>query len=112
MARGAILERVDYEVPRIIENIRDHNTDYKKKRSISLTLTFVTDPSRENIGISCDVKPPKLAPTNPVTTNLYITTDEMGEIAVVELTPQIPGQMDLSGGVQEEPARLRLVGGK
>ena len=30
MAKGAILERVDYEVPRIIENILDPNTDFKK----------------------------------------------------------------------------------
>ena len=75
-------------------------------------MNFTTDFSRENISLECDVKPPKLAPTNPLTTNLYITTGEMGEMAVVELTPQIPGQMDLSGGVQEEPARLRIIGGK
>jgi len=112
MARGAILERVDYEIPRIIENIRDPNTDSSKKRSITLTLTFKTDFSRENISLECDVKPPKLAPTNPVATNLYITTDEMGGVAVVELSPQIQGQLDLSGGVQEEPAKLRLIGGK
>ena len=40
MARGAILERVDYEAARVAENIEDPNTDIKAKRKIQITLTF------------------------------------------------------------------------
>lgn len=36
MARGAIQERVDYEVAKVIDNILDVNTDAKTKRKITL----------------------------------------------------------------------------
>jgi len=43
MARGAILERVDYEMARIIENIMDANTSATAKRKLVLTLEFKPD---------------------------------------------------------------------
>lgn len=38
MANGAIQERVDYEVSKVIDNILDVNTETKKKRKIVLTI--------------------------------------------------------------------------
>lgn len=46
MARGAILERVDYEMAKILDNILDANTKATAKRKMTLTLTFAPDDER------------------------------------------------------------------
>lgn len=104
MAGGAIMERVDYEMPLIVANISDPNTPTKTKRKLTVTLEFSVDESRQNVQVKAHSKS-TLAPTEPVTTFLYITGD--GE--VVEMAPQIPGQFSIEGAEQETPAMLRLI---
>ncbi len=108
MARGAIEERTDYEVSRVIDNIMDLNTDPKAKRKISLTLTFAPDATRSIIQLFVDVKS-TLCPTGTVSTALCITSDNDGEMVIAEMTPQIPGQISITGEVQEPPKILKLV---
>ena len=110
MAHGAIAERADYEMARILENILDPNTAATKKRVLTITLEITPDFERQNLRMSCIAKS-KLEPTSPVNTALYVTHDEKGDMAVVELTPQMPGQVDFSGGEQAAPAYLKLIGG-
>ena len=107
MANGAIKERVDVEMPRIIKNIMDVNTNATKPRKMMLTLTFTPDEQRQVIATKCEIKS-TLQPTNPVTTSLYIG-EFAGEVQAVEMKPQVPGQMDMYGNEEEQPARLRLV---
>lgn len=107
MANGAIKERVDLEMPKIIKNIMDVNTSAIKPRKMVLTLTFTPDEQRQVIAARCEVKS-TLLPTNPVTTSLYIG-EFAGEIQAVEMKPQVPGQLDMYGGEEEQPAQLRLV---
>lgn len=47
MARGAIQERSDYEMSRIMENILDPNTKATEKRKLTLTLEFKPDDTRQ-----------------------------------------------------------------
>lgn len=108
MARGAIAERVDYEMNRVIDNILDPNTKATGKRKIVLTIEFQPDDTREVIPVSVTAKS-TLVPTNPVTTSLCIVNDRSGEVCVAEMVPQVPGQMDLGGEVQESPKILKLV---
>lgn len=42
MARGAIKERADYEMTRVVENILDPNTSATAARKITITLTAIT----------------------------------------------------------------------
>ena len=56
MCRGAFQERVDYEMPRLIENILDPNTSAKAKRKVTITLELCPDDSRQNIVVNCAVK--------------------------------------------------------
>ena len=110
MAHGAIKERVDYEVPKIIQNILDPNTKAAKKRSLTLTLEFLPDESRSQIQVTVSPKPPKLEPTKSITTNLYVTGDtSTGETKIVEMVPEVPGQTGFDGAEQEPPATLRLI---
>lgn len=108
MAKGAFEERVDYEMERVIDNILDRSTKATAKRKITLTIEFVQDDDRQMIGVSVTAKSTLVA-TNPVTTSLCITNDGNGEMVVAEMVPQIPGQMDLQGAVQESPKILKLA---
>lgn len=50
-----------------------------------------------------------LVPTDPVTTSLFITTQPgTGEMVVAEMVPQVPGQMAMDGGEQEQPKILNF----
>lgn len=109
MAKGAIIERVDYEAAKVFENIEDPNTDYKAKRKIQVTLVFqADDDSREGVKMSTEVKS-TLAPTVPISTNLYMVRDENDAPMIVEAIRQTPGQLDIDGAEAEEPKILQLA---
>jgi len=111
MRGGAFLERADYEMAKIMNNIMDPNTKATAKRTLTLTFNLTPDDDRANIGIDCVVKS-KLASTNPVTTSLFITGRERtGEVRAVENVPQIPGQTGMDGSEQESAPMLKLVYG-
>lgn len=106
---GAIEERVDYEVNKVIDNILDPNTKATAKRKITLTLVLTPDEDRRIISLQAVAKA-TLIPTNPVSSALCVTADKNGQMTIVEMTPQIPGQRDIYGGEQSSPPILKLVG--
>lgn len=108
MAKGAIQERVDYEVSRVIDNILDVNTDPTAKRKVTLTVELKPDEERQVVKITATAKS-TLAPTVPVGTSLVITADGNGEMVLAEIVPQVPGQMSMDGGEQEAPKILKLA---
>ena len=109
MARGAIQERVDYEVSRVVDNILDLNTEATAKRKITMTIEFKPDENRQYIKISASAKS-ALAPVLPVGTTLGIAANpETGEMVLVESTPQVPGQVGMDGSVQEAPKLLKVA---
>ena len=109
MARGAFQERVDLEMAKVIDNILDPNTKPTQKRKVTMTIEFAPDDERSNIGVSVSVKY-ALAPTVPARTTLWVAGDNStGECQVVEMVPQVPGQMSMDGGEQEAPASLKII---
>ena len=88
--------------------ILDPNTRADKKRSITVTIELLPDSERQNLRISTTVKS-KLEPTNPISTALYITGNENGEPTIVEMVPQIPGQIAMDGSEQSEPILLKIL---
>lgn len=108
MAKGAIQERVDYEVTKVIDNILDANTDAKAKRKITLTIEMKPDENRQFISLSASAKS-TLAPVVPIGTTLGIAADTNGEMVIVETVPQIPGQLNLDGQEQAAPKLLKLA---
>lgn len=108
MAMGAIEERVDYEMERVISNIIDRNTKATGKRKVVVTLELVPDDDRKVVQVSASAKS-TLAPTNPISTSLYMGTDPTtGELVVQEMTAQIPGQLAITGDVQPQAKILKL----
>ena len=108
MAKGAIQERVDYEVSRVVDNLLDMNTEAKAKRKIVLTIVMVPDEDRQVVKVEASAKS-TLAPVTPVGTSLVITADGNGEMMLAEIVPQVPGQINMSGDVQEAPKILKLA---
>lgn len=104
MARGAIMERADYEMSRLLSNILDANTSATAKRKLVITLELKPDDGRQTITVNCSAKS-TLAPTNPVVTSLYVADEDN----VVEMVPQIPGQACMDGNVQEAPPSLKII---
>ena len=109
MARGAIKERIDYEMGKAMDNILDANTNPTAKRKITLTIVMTPDADRTNIAVDVTAKS-TLPPTNPVRTSLYIAgSGSTGEVQAVELVPEIPGQMSMDGEEQEAPQILNII---
>lgn len=108
MARGAIQERADYEITKILENILDPNTSATAARKLTITLTITLtlkpDDDRQNIAVGVVAKS-ALAPTNPVVTSLYVADQD----TIVEMVPQIPGQIGIGGGEEESAPMLKLI---
>ncbi|MDY3781378.1 MAG: hypothetical protein SOZ90_04270 [Candidatus Faecousia sp.] len=102
MARGAIQERVDYEISRIVDNILDVNTEAGAKRKLVLTIEMKPDENRQYIKIAASAVS-KLAPAVPVGTTLGIAAVGNGEMVLVESVPQVPGQLSMDGTEQETP---------
>lgn len=109
MAMGAIEERVNYEMDRVIQNILDRNTQATGKRKVVVELTIVPDDDRKVLAVSATAKS-TLVQTNPVKTALYLGTDpKTGELRVSEMTPQIPGQLAIAGGKAPSRKILKLA---
>jgi hypothetical protein len=108
MDAGAFKERADYEMARVIDNILDPNTDPTKKRKLVLTFEFTPDSERKSIGVNLTVKS-TLAATTPVSTSMCVVgSPATGEVQVVEMVPQIPGQQSMDGEYQDEPKVLKF----
>ena len=109
MSRGAILERVDYEMGKVIDNILDPNTKPTGKRKITVLLELVPSSDRNTITVQTTAKS-TLVPTDPITTSLFITAQPgTGEMVVAEMVPQVPGQMGIYEGEQDNPKVLRFT---
>lgn len=104
MGRGGFLEVTDLEMTKAIANIMEPNTSATAKRKVTITIELKADDSRQNIGVNYTVKS-TLAPTNAVTTTLYVADEDN----VVEMVPQIPGQFGINGTEQEAPPSLKLI---
>ena len=106
---GAILERVDYEMGRVLENVLDPNTKATAKRKITVGLELVPSADRKTITVLTTAKA-ALVPTDPVTTSLCITSaPNTGEMVVAEMVPQVPGQIFMDGDEQGQPKILKFA---
>ena len=103
MADGAILERADVEMAKILENIYDPNTKAESKRSLTITVDFVPDSERQTISVKVVAKS-KLESTKPIATALYVKDKDKA----VEMVPQLGGQMNVFGEEQKHPKVVRL----
>lgn len=106
LADGAVHERANLELERVMENIRDLNTDYRKPRTLTVTFTFTADEDREMVHVRHAVTS-KLAPLKAMNTTIMLGYDG-GELTAVEQTKAIPGQLNFNGGEQSGPKVINM----
>lgn len=90
MARGAVLERFDRELSKVIRNILDPNTDAKAVRKIKLEVVFKPSEDRENADVFVKTSSSE-APPKAIASRIYIGRHN-GQPVAVEFDP---GQTDL-----------------
>jgi hypothetical protein len=103
IGNGMVSELANDELKKVLANIVDPNTDYKKMRKITLELKFKPNEDRSQITIEVSSKN-SLAPNKPQKVTLFNTPTadpETGEIKTMlrEVTSVPPGQMSLDGTI-------------
>lgn len=106
-AEGALTEKFNNELRKVIENIEDPNTDFKKKRKLTLELTFESDENRE-LAIVDIIAKSKLVPAKALATKIVMGTDGKGGILASEYKKQVPGQSIMR--VNEETGEMLTTG--
>lgn len=107
LADGAFTEKVNIALKEVLNNIADPNTDWKKKRKLTIDLTFTAREDRELTAVDIICKP-KLEPAKPLNTTIIMGTDGKGGIIASEFKKQIPGQSSMR--VDEETGEVLFTG--
>lgn len=98
-ASGAMTERINYELVKVMENIKNPNTDEKPRR-ITVEIDITPINNRQAVSMKTTVKK-KLRPTSSVQTQMAIQNAD-GLLAAYELTGIPDGQKDLFGEVHQQ----------
>ena len=100
MAGGAVLERFNIEMQKVIQNISDPNTDARKKRSVTIKVTVAPNEQRNMAVLYIETKS-SLLPAVPVNTSIVIDMDKGGNIVAAELFSNDPAQRMIDPGTGE-----------
>lgn len=94
-AGGALQEKFDDAMDKVLVNMMDPNTPWKNKRKISVEITFEQDEDRSDTAVNVAVIA-KLAPVKPIGTRMAIGKNlKTGEVFAEEYGSQCRGQMTL-----------------
>ncbi|GEK28498.1 hypothetical protein [Furfurilactobacillus siliginis] len=89
---GAVQEQIDSAMKEVTKNVLDPNTDFKKARKLTVTLTFKPNEDRDTIATSVDVKS-TLAPHLGINTTVLMGRDaNTGSVEAQELKSGTKGQ--------------------
>lgn len=99
LAGGGVEEKLQYALDEVAANIADPNTDPKKARKITMTLTLKPNEQRTIANLEIDVKTSLVAPVG-ISTTLMIDRDEKGKAVAQEIYGKDPnqGQIDYETG--------------
>lgn len=91
LAGGAVLERFNIEMGKVIANVADPNTDAKKKRTVTIKVTVSPNADRSMATLEIETKA-GIMPAVPVSTVIAIDTDYRGNAVAGELLSNHPDQ--------------------
>lgn len=108
-AGGALQEKFDDAMEKVLVNMTDPNTPWKIKRKIVVEVSFEQNEDRDDSTVNVSVVP-KLAPVKPISTRMAIGKDlETGQVFAEEYGNQCRGQMTLD---DYQGQRDQVVDGK
>lgn len=92
---GGVVEALEYEVARMLDNIADVNTPAKKAREVRLVIKVKPNDQRNMAEVLVQTSS-KLVPASPLETSILIDKDKKGKAVGAELwTGETPGQATL-----------------
>lgn len=85
LSGGALIERIQDEIIKIIANITDPNTPAKKARTVTMKITIKPNEQRNMAEVSVSTSSTLCAPT-PIETGIYIGMNpKTGEVGASEM---------------------------
>ncbi len=104
VAGGALQEKANAAMKKVLDNLLDPNTPWKNKRQITIRLGFSQNETRDDMSVDVAVET-KLAPAAPVGTRMAIGKDiRSGNVFAEEYGRQIKGQRTLDDYMSEKAA--------
>lgn len=91
LANGSVAERINEELRNVLQNISDPNTDAKKVRKLTLTISLRSDDQRNLAQVNIVAKT-SLAPAKDIETKILLDYDNNGQITGAELKSGVKGQ--------------------
>ncbi|UYB50417.1 replication terminator protein (plasmid) [Lysinibacillus capsici] len=107
LANGALLERVNNDLQKIMENIYDPNTDATKARKLNITISLTPDKNREVIATDINTKITLASSVSVSTTMLLGKDTQTGKVVGRELASGAKGQtyFDASGVIRNDEGK-------
>jgi hypothetical protein len=109
MLGGAIIERVNDELARVMMNVVDPNTPATAKREVTLKISFKPEKDR-SMGNASVAVTSKLAAAEQMGTRLFIAMTKAGPVAT-EYNPNQPALPNVLAENNATVTPLRAVGG-
>lgn len=101
-AGGALQEKFDDAVKKVLANLLDPNTPWKNKRKIAIEVSFEQNEDRDDASVNVSVVT-KLAPVKPIGTRMSIGKDlDTEEVFAEEYGSQCRGQITMEEYQQRE----------
>lgn len=91
LAGGGVEEKLQFALDEVAANIADPNTDAKKARKVTMTLTLKPNENRMVAEMNIEVKTSLVAPAS-ISTTLLIDRDEKGRAVAAEMYGKDPDQ--------------------
>ena len=108
-AGGALQEKFNDALQKVIENMLDPNTPWKNKREIIVKVAFLQDEGRSDSSVDISVAT-KLAPVKPVNTRMLIGKNlKTGDTYAEEYGSQCKGQMSLKDCMPKEDEQEAVI---
>ena len=104
---GALTERFNRELNRVLQNVFDPNTKPDAKREIAVKISVVPNEQRDAAIFSLAVTS-KLAPAVNIAQTVFLDMDDDGRITATERVSQTPGQIDMDGNESPMPRVIRF----
>ena len=107
LAEGAVEERFNQELSRVLANIADPNTDPKKARKVTVTVTLKADENRDIVSTTIDAKS-TVAPAIAISTKFVLGQDSKGRVVGQELKSGAKGQTFITqeGNVADDTGKI------
>lgn len=103
LAGGAFAEKLDKALVEVAENIQDPNTEATAKRTITITLKFSPNKTRQLVGTSIAITS-KLAATEAIDTQIVMGTNlKTGAVELAEYDGMLEQLPMFSTAEDEEP---------